>query len=239
MSAEAKKFRSPFRDINLKMLRLLCDLHPWSMAELCKAVDLEPNVLSMVWAGKRPLPTRVARQFLDLVGMREDGSLDPQHGFIFKEKSGREAELIEIFSRLFPTEAVAVHLTRSESDPANPTKPPVVKTGRAFYDGKSYVAVLHGSNTNSPIAWGLNQPFTLKDYESPEDILATIKLPTKNDILRAFSRSKFPPMVTWKEVVQQGKQRKVEPEKVLEWITLNFPDPKPEKLDQPDSFRST
>lgn len=222
--AKPKIFRSPYRDIDLTTLRLLCDLHPWSLGDLCKHVDIEQSVLSMVFAGHRPLPARVARKFLQLIGMRLDGSLDPEHGFVLVEKPGREKELDGLLSQMFPEKAGVVLLSGAVAESGEPSGRGTVKAGRAFFDGR-FAAVVHGGNGLASISWEANDLYTLKDYRTPEVLLSTDSLPSKLDILKSFAGSKFPMKVNWEDVITAAALRKIEPHAVLQWMTTNYPNP--------------
>ncbi len=221
-SINTKNFRSPYRDIDLKMLRLLCDLHPWSLGELCKSVDLEQSALSMVFSGKRPLPIRIAKRFLQQIGMREDGSLDPDHGFVFVEKPGLESDLVALFARMYPEKAGVVFLNSAAANAVETSQGTAIKVGRAFFDG-NFAAILHGGGVASPVTWGSSERISLKDYKTPEVLLSTATLPTKIDILKAFAGSKFLFEATWEDVLSAGRLRNVEPKDVLTWITVNYP----------------
>jgi len=217
-----KNFRSPYRDIDLKMFRLLCSLHPWTLGELCKQVGLKQSVLSMVFAGKRPLPFRIAKQFLQQVGMREDGTLDSDHGFVFMEKPGLEQELSALLTKMYPEKAGVVFLNSSAINTGEELQDCQIKIGRAFFDG-NFAAVLHGSGVALTIAWGLSDHSVLLDYKTPEILLSMTMLPNKIDILKAFVGSKFLFEITWEEVVSVGRLRNVKPKDVLTWITANYP----------------
>lgn len=221
-TSESKKFRSPFHGIDRKLLRMLCDLHPWSMADLCKAVDMEPSVLSMVLAGRRPLPSRVARPFLELMGMKEDGSLDKTHGFIFVEKPGREDELREVHDRLFPNLPVPCELRVSVPDPKDPTKPPIVKPGFILFD-QGFVAVVHAKVSSNLLAWWIKTNVRNRNYEAPEKLLSTTELPSRIDMLLAFRGMKMELDPTWDDVISEAKRRNVEARDAMEWLKTKFP----------------
>lgn len=225
-ATETKRFRSTFHELDLKLLRLLCDMHPLPMVELCKIVDLEPTVLYMVLAGKRPLPGRVAREFLALMGMKEDGTLDPGHGFILKEKPGRETELRQLHDLLFAETPAVCRLTMAVPDPAKPGKPPTIKTGYALYQGK-FVAVLHPGPGQSKLV--KSEHVVARYLEAPEKLLSTTDLPAKIDILKAFAGSKIAIDPTWDEVIQDAKHKNVEPRDVMAWLEANFSVPNSEK----------
>lgn len=225
-ATETKKFRSSFHGIDLKLLRMLCDLHPWSMTDLCRSVGMEPAVLSMVLAGKRPLPSRVARSFLALMGMNEDGTLDSSHGFIFKEKPGRESELKHVYDLLFAETPAICRLTINVPDTGNQGRPPTIKTGFALFQGK-FLAILHTDPASTRL---VNSEHVFARYlEAPETLLSITALPAKIDILRAFAGSKIEIAPTWDEVIQDAKRRNVEPRDVREWLVANFSAPETEK----------
>ena len=227
-AALSQKFRSTFHGIDLKLLRMLCDLHPWSMAELCKEVDMEPSVLSMVLSGKRPLPTRVARQFLVFMGMKEDGSLDPTHGFILKAKAGRAAQLQEVENLLFPEAPGKCLVTMLVPDPENPDKPPTQKSAFVLYFG-NFIAVLHVA-LGSPDWLRESEIVAARYYAAPEVLLSLEKLPNKLDMLKAFAGSEIGISPTWEDVIEESRRRNVEARVVQEWLINNFSVPTPQNF---------
>jgi hypothetical protein len=222
---ETKNYRSPFHGIDLKLLGMLCHMHPWSMAELCRAVGMETSVLSMVLAGKRPLPSRVARPFLTLMGMKEDGSLDPSHGYVLKERRGREDELQQVHDRLFAETPAVCHLTVSVADPAFPKKRPTVKSGVVLFQG-NFLAVIHAAVDSPSSSWGVTSERVVTHYhEAPEKLLSITDLPTKVDMLKAFAGSKIEIGPSWDDVVTEAKRRYVQPRDAMNWIETNFSEP--------------
>jgi hypothetical protein len=238
MSTEpSKRFRSTYHDIDLQLLKQLCDLHPWSRAQLCKAVDMEPAVLSMVLAGKRPLPTRVARQFLDLMGMTEDGSLDRSHLFIFSVRSGQEDDLLLILGKIFfPDSKVKSILNcqiKAHVPNADPSNPPSLRTGYALFNGSS-MAVVHAA-IDSKVGgwWNPGQGVVTRQVANPEVLLSTEVLPTRSDLIKAVHGSNALLNPTWAEVIEEAKRRNVESHEVMLWLKEHFsavPHAKPDGL---------
>lgn len=214
-NSDPKKYRSPYRDIDLATLRSLCDLHPWSFRKLAERVGIEPNVLSMVFSGDRPLPGRIAKDFLQLVGMRLDGSLDPEHAFVFVERPGREKELDDLLARIYPKKAGVARLNGTIMVADARSKRVSTKVGRAFFDGR-FAVVVHGGDGLASVAWEAQEQYTMKDYATPDVLLSTTLLPTKRDILKAFAESKFPMQVTWDDVLAAFRARRIEPAVALE-----------------------
>ena len=183
----------------------------------------QPSVLSMVLAGRRPLPNRVARPFLELMGMNEDGSFIKEHGFIFVEKPGREAVLREVHDHLFPETPVACQLSASVPDPKDPTKPPSVKSGFLLF-AQGFVAVVHAKADSNLLSWwNKSEKVRNRTYEAPEKILSTTELPSWWDILVTFREMKIEIDPTWDEVISAAKRRRVEARHVMKWLETNFP----------------
>ena len=192
------------------------------MAELCRAVGMETSVLSMVLAGKRPLPSRVARPFLALVGMKDDGALDPSHGYLLKDRPGREAELQHVQDRLFAETPAVCHLKTAVSDPMYPTRRPTEKTGVVLFQG-NFLAVIHATaGSTSSRRSETNARVVTWYHEAPEKLLSLTELPTKVDMLTAFASSKIEIGPSWDEVIREAKRRNVEPRVAMNWVETNF-----------------
>lgn len=199
------------------------------MAELCRAVGMETSVLSMVLAGKRPLPSRVARPFLALVGMKDDGALDPSHGYLLKDRPGREAELQHVQDRLFAETPAVCHLKTAVSDPMYPTRRPTEKTGVVLFQG-NFLAVIHATAGSTSSRWSETNARVVTWYhEAPEKLLSLTELPTKVDMLTAFAGSKIEIGPSWDEVIREAKRRNVEPRVAMNWVETNFSVPEAKK----------
>lgn len=220
------RFRSSFHDINLDLLKKLCDFHPWTRAELCKAVDMEASVLSMVLAGKRPLPGRVAKKFLALMGMKDDGSLDHMHGFVFRERAGRESELLEFLEQLYPEDPIAFGLKVSVADPVNLEKPPFFRLGLVLIS-RRYQCIVHtppGSKLH--LRW---TPLKAEDVQMgvpPEVLMSLTNLPSKLDIAQAIANHVLDLGPKWPDVIQAARKRNVSPRDVLAWLEANYSVPR-------------
>lgn len=212
------KFRSPYREIEVSLLKTLCDLHPWTLRELSDYVGMGPSVLSNVFAGQRPIPSQYAKEFLKLIGLNADGSLDFAHGFVLIERAGREAQLAELLLRLFPNSDAGVVLLRSASISTNEgggrSK---VKFGKAYFDGKCAV-VVHTKNAPVALNPGKNEHFHLVEVDSLDVLLSTDPLPTKLDILKAFAGSKFVSQLTWADVQSIAEKKGISPADVVDHL---------------------
>lgn len=211
------KFRSPYRDIDLKLLRELCNLHPWTMMEICQYVGIGRSVLTNVFSGQRPIPTRVAQKFLDFVGMQPDGSLDREHAFILQERPGNEEALADLFKRIFPTNrAGSVKLIApgvTESGEQDPLKP---RSGTAYFDGQ-FAAVVHGINKVEPASHS-DEKWKMIDVSSSDILLSKHPLPTKLDVLRKVSVADFQIQITWDQVILASKAKGLDASDVLQFI---------------------
>ena len=198
------KYRSPLRSIDRRLLRQLCEFHPWSLRELGLQVGMAQSTLSNVLAGQRPLPTRVAEQFLSVVGMRADGSLDANHGFVFVERVGREVDLDGLLKRMFPEAPGALHLSRPAAPIGAEAGAQSAAFGRALFDGR-FAAVIHEPNTQKdPTSVG---NLRLHDTRDEHGLLSLNPLPSKLQILKAFAGGQFARVVTWEEVKLLAESR--------------------------------
>lgn len=193
------RFRSPYRDIDVPLLKALCELHPWPLRDLCQQVGMKPSVLSNVFSGQRPLPTSVAKDFLNLMGMKDDGSLDSDHGFVLMEKNGRRTELTELMARIFPNHAGVVFLKSTSNNPSEISDVQGSTNGQAFFDTR-YAAVVHNCKGFPWASILENDSYALRDHITAGTLLSTKTLPSKLDILKAFAGSKFVIQVTWEDV---------------------------------------
>lgn len=216
------KFRSPYRDINLVTLRELCDVHPWTLGEMCRHVGVDQSVLSMVFSGKRPLPTSIAKQFLGLLGMQVDGSLDIDHAFVFAEKRSNENTLNALLDRMYPEKAGVVWLRRDGIASGNQSRVDGSPDVWALYDGR-IASVIHGTGGSVTQKWKGSEAWTLKDFDTPPKLLSTDELPSKVEILKAFAYSKFPSQLTWNDVSKAAERRKLNPYDVLKLISTHHP----------------
>ena len=212
-------FRSPLRSIDLTLLKSLCEFHPWPLKDLCKSVDMDPSILSNVFSGRRPLPTRYAKDFLEFIGLNSDSTFNMRHAFVLVEKQGRESDLSTLLNRIYPERAGVVLLssTTAESDSSIETKS-FHTAGRAFFDGK-IATVVHGGEGLSTRQWETRPEFAFKDYETASVLLSINPLPTKLDVLKAFTGSKSAREVTWQDVHNASLQRNLTPSDLLEWVT--------------------
>lgn len=212
-------FRSPLRTIDLTLLRSLCEHHPWPLKDLCKSVDMDPSILSNVFSGRRPLPTRYAKDFLELVGLNTDSTFNMSHAFVFVEKQGRESDLSSLLNQIYPDRAGVVLLssTTVTSDSFIETKS-FHTAGRAFFDGK-IATVVHGGEGLTTRKWETRAEFAFKDYETANVLLSTNPLPKKLDVLKAFTGSKSAREVTWQDVQNASVLRNLAASDVLEWVT--------------------
>lgn len=212
------KFRSPYREVDVSLLKTLCDLHPWTLRELSDHVGMGPSVLSNVFAGQRPLPSQYAKEFLKLIGMNADGTLDSDHGFVLIERVGREAQLADLLLRLFPNNDAGVVLLRSAAtstvDGGARSK---VKFGRAYFNGKCAL-VVHSKNAPTGPLSSENDRFKLVEVDSLDVLLSTDRLPTKLDIVKAFAGSKFVFQLTWADFLIIAEKKGLTPADLVGYL---------------------
>ena len=94
---------SSLAGLDRKMIRELCDLHPWDMGQLCEAVALNKSAFSNFLTGQRPLPEKFAPQFLRQIGLTIKGEMDPRHCFYFAVRPGLQDLAAKWISKLFPS----------------------------------------------------------------------------------------------------------------------------------------
>lgn len=133
-------------------VRELCDLHPWDLGRLCEAAGVDRTVLSHFFAGRRPLPQRVAVGFLRQLGMRVSGDLDPQHGFFFYVRPGYSELAAKWVERLFPGGGKRLEIsTDLEVDAALPGAA-ASKRGVVLVDG-NHTAVVQDAAAREASEW--------------------------------------------------------------------------------------
>lgn len=211
------RFRSPYRDIDLVTLRQLCDVHPWTLGEMSRHVGVDQSVLSMVFSGKRPLPTSIAKEFLDLLGLQIANTFDIDHAFVFVEKRSNEATLNELLTRMYQEKPGIVwlrHKRNGSEDQSN-----VAGSGDvwALFDGR-IACVIHGNGGAVTQAWKGTEVSTLKDFDASPELLSIKDLPGKIDVLKAFAKSKFPIQTTWDDVSQAALRKNLTAYDVLQMI---------------------
>lgn len=218
MKSNTSKFRSPYRDIDLSLLRLLAGLHPWPLRELCHHVGMDRSVLTNVFSGQRPLPTRVAPGFLGLIGMRPDGTLDPSFGFVFVEHPAKSEELIELLARIFPKGAGvgAVRLSIKHETQTEGIRGEF-ETGIALYDGRFAVVVQGESSATASFA-SPESTVQMHDFDTPHVLLSADPLPTKYDIVKAFAGGKFAVQASWDDVRSACDLKGLSPQDVLQMV---------------------
>lgn len=93
---------SRITDLDRKMVRELCDLHPLDMSQLCAKVGLNKTAFSNFLTGRRPLPEKFAPQFLRQIGLTVKGGIDSRHLFYFAVGPGLEDLAAKWIGRLLP-----------------------------------------------------------------------------------------------------------------------------------------
>ena len=218
ITISTSKSRSLYRDIDLPLLRLLCAFHPWPLQVLCQRVGMEPSVLSNVLAAKRPLPARVGKEFLGLLGMRFDGSLDPYHAFVFTEREGLEADLEALLARIFSKIPGVVLLTRLTETGESGAGKRQEQCGVALYDGR-FAAVVHGRGLKYVAYDSKGQNWQLRNDSSTDVLMSTSPFPTKLDILKAFAEGEFSSArVTWDDVSVLCEKNGLDPLDVIQLV---------------------
>lgn len=211
---------SPLRTLDTGLVKALCELHPWDSKVLCEKSGLDPTVLSHFFAGRRPLPMRVAGKFLSLLGLRVDGSIDTDHCFVLKEQVGNEALLKSCMTWLFPNGGKIIHLN---NEWINCGKAHLlfedIRHGVACFDGR-IAAVIHGNPMcQSPQFSG---HWELRDYDNRADrLLSLAELPTKANVAFEFAHSQFVPETTWEDVQRYAETAGLTPYDTLGLMKLH------------------
>lgn len=187
------------------------------MIEICEHVGIGRSVLTNVFSGQRPIPTRVAQKFLDFVGMQADGSLNPDHAFIVQERSGNEDEILELMSKIFPKNAAgSVQLLAPGI--ASDGEPDVLKPrhGVAYFDGQ-FAVVVHSTKKAEPSV-RLDDQWKMIDVDSSDVLLSINPLPCKMDVLKTVSVADFQIKITWEQVIAAGEAKGMDAAQVLQLI---------------------
>ncbi len=201
-------------------LRQLCDVHPWTLGEMSRHMGVDQSVLSMVFSGKRPLPTSIAKEFLGLLGMQIDNTFDIEHAFVFVEKRSNEVTLNELLSRMYPEKPGIVWLRHKRNGSEDQSSAEEINEVWALFDGR-IACVIHGNGGKVTQSWKGTEASTLKDFDASPTLLATKDLPEKVDVLKAFAKSKFPIQTTWDDVSQAALRKKLTAYDVLQMISAH------------------
>jgi hypothetical protein len=201
--------------LDLPLLRQLCEFHRWPMTRLCETTGLEKSVLSNVLAGRRPLPKRIAAEFLSRVGMLPDGTLNSNHCFVFDQRVGREDELSGLVHKLFPNGGAFVDLANQWINRGN-AKNPDPRAGKALWDGL-FTAVIRFDKSQYSDDVKLRSDWTFMGLDdSAENFLSDDILPNRSDVLEAFAATDFVPPISWLDVQNYAKQQGLSPTVVLD-----------------------
>jgi len=133
-------------------VRELCDLHPWDLGRLCEAAGVDRTVLSHFFAGRRPLPQRVAVGFLRQLGMHASGDLDPQHGFFFYVRPGYSELAAKWVERLFPGGGKRLEISNDLEVDESGSDPAPSKRGVLLVDG-NFAAVVQDAAAREGSEW--------------------------------------------------------------------------------------
>ena len=183
-------------------------------------MGVDQSVLSMVFSGKRPLPTSIAKEFLGLLGMHVDNTFDIEHAFVFVEKRSNEATLNELLTRMYPEKPGIVWLRHKGTTSGHQSRADVSGDVWALFDGR-IACVIHGNEGTVTQSWKGTEASTLKDLDASPKILSTKDLPEKVDVLKAFAKSKFPVQTTWDDVSQAALRKKLTAYDVLQMISVH------------------
>ncbi len=154
MIKDAKGHRrfSALAGLDRVAVRELCDLHPWELGRLCAAGGLDRTVLSHFFAGRRPIPQRVAVGFLSQLGMRVSGELDPQHAFFFYVRPGYSELAGRWIERLFPGGGTRLAISNDMELQAAGSSPAASKRGVVLFDG-NHAAVVQDQDAGDVCGW--------------------------------------------------------------------------------------
>jgi hypothetical protein len=183
-------------------------------------VGVDQSVLSMVFSGKRPLPTSIAKEFLGLLGMHTDNTFDINHAFVFVEKRSNDATLNELLVRMYPEKPGIVWLRHKRNGSEDQSNAAGSGDIWALFDGR-IACVIHGNGGAVTQAWKGTEVSTLKDFDSSPKLLLTKDLPEKIDVLKAFAKSKFPVQANWEDVSQAALRKNLTAYDVLQMISAH------------------
>lgn len=188
-SLPARRQVSPLSSLDRGLFKQLCELHPWDLSRLSAAVKLTPSVLSHVFAGRRPLPQKVAHKLLSLLGMTPSGELNRSHLFVLQSKAGAEPQLLSFLERLFPEGAEVVDLNDYPLDKASEDIPPdhETKFGFALSDGKS-AALIRGCSSDWVVGKDTDRWPVISSEAGAEALLNEDRFPPKSEVVALVSR---------------------------------------------------
>ena len=209
---------SPLTKLDGELVKGLCDLHPWDLGRLCREVDLDRTVLSHFFAGRRPLPKKVAKAFLGQIGLRLSGEIDPRHCFVIYPRMGKEDLATEWIGRMFPNGGKRIDLSTEWVNHGRAQQDPDLRAyGSALFDGRIAVVFHESGESDGPIT--LPGKWDLVDYNnSAEGLLSIGVLPRKDDVMRAFANADFLGETTWEQVRIQAVASGLSPFDVLQLI---------------------
>lgn len=183
-------------------------------------MGVDQSVLSMVFSGKRPLPTSIAKEFLGLLGMQIDNTFDIEHAFVFVEKRSNEATLNELLERMYPEKPGIVWLQQKGAESEDQSSSSSRGDIWAHFDGR-IACVIHGNGGKVTQSWMGTEASTLKDLDASKRLLSTKDLPGKIDVLKAFAKSKFPIQTNWDDVSQAALRKNLTAYDVLQMIAAH------------------
>lgn len=158
---------------------------------------------------------RNAAEFLSLVGMLPDGTLNSNHCFVFEQRAGREEELAELVHKLFPTGGAYADLS-NEWINCGKARNPDPRSGKALWDGL-FAAVIRYDKSSHSEEVKLRSDWAFMAFDdSAENLLSDDILPTRSNLLEAFAASDFVPTISWLDVQNYAKQQGLSPTVVLD-----------------------
>ncbi|MDO8768151.1 MAG: hypothetical protein Q7K57_05505 [Burkholderiaceae bacterium] len=191
---------SPLRDLDVALVKSLCQLHPWGLGRLCANVGLSRMALSHFFAGRRPLPQKEAVAFLKQIGLTVKGEIDPRHCFVLLVRAGLQDLAIEWIARLFPKGGVMLIVNDRWPNGGRTEVPPQQAShGAALYDGE-IAAVVHISKADPEFAWLPGDWEIVNNTSDAEGILATEELPTKDTVRIAIEDTNREEVASWRQV---------------------------------------
>ena len=210
---------SPLSNLDRDLVKVLCDVHPWGLKELCEKVGLDNTVLSHFFAGRRPLPSKVAVSFLRQIGLRSDGKFDAEYCFVFKPPLGMEARLAQLISLIFPKGGRRIALINEFITYGKAKSYRLDETvGYALFDGIT-AAVIH-INDSSDVKLILPGKWKSVSNDAAGDALLSLDdLPKKSDVMVWFvAEGSDAPEINWGSVETEARTKGLTPSDVLQMI---------------------
>ena len=210
---------SRLSDLDRDVIRELCDLHPWDMAQLCEKVGLNKSAFSNFLTGRRHLPQKHAAPFLRQLGLSVTGEVDTRHCFYFVVGPGLQELTLQWIHKLFPQGGQLFALAQGARSLEGAGKPGQERTllGVALV-GLETVAVVRDELNFGDFAWITGQWERSGRLLDAQSLLDEHHLPEKTDVYRAIDGAPADDQQVWAEIRQLAQNANLSSGLVLELV---------------------